>query len=271
MTHDVPRGADRSGAHPARLRPARPSRRRAGPDHDPTAPRTREGAAAETGPRAPGPGEPGTRAPGSGPVTVAIERRVAPENVPAVTRWVQAGVNLANRYPGFLGSGWVRASAGSHDWHMLYRFADAATLDAWQTSAERREWLAQGRGLVEETRVEHRTGIEGWFDAPAASPAAAPGADPAPAPPAPPRWKQSVSIWLGFFPVNLAFTLLVGALVPAWDDVPVVPRVLATTLVLTPVMTYLVLPRVTRLLAPWLARPARGGSDGPEVAAARAA
>src|SRR5690606_21446471 len=112
---------------------------------------------------------------------------------------------------------------------------------------------------------------EGWFDAPAASPAAAPGADPAPAPPAPPRWKQSVSIWLGFFPVNLAFTLLVGALVPAWDDVPVVPRVLATTLVLTPVMTYLVLPRVTRLLAPWLARPARGGSDGPEVAAARAA
>jgi len=179
------------------------------------------------------------------PVTVAIHRRVDPENVPAVTRWVQAGVNLANRYPGFLGSGWVRSSDGSHDWHMLYRFADAATLDAWEGSDDRLRWLAQGHGLVEERRVERRTGIEGWFDA---------GAAAAVAPVAPPRWKQSVSIWLGFFPVNLAFTLLVGALVPGWDDVAVLARVLVTTLVLTPVMTYLVLPRVTRLLGPWLAR-----------------
>jgi len=199
------------------------------------------------GPRpAPGP-PPGDRAPGTDrrPVTVAIRRRVAPDDVAAVTRWVQVGVNLANRYPGFLGSGWVRAADGSHDWHMLYRFADATTLEAWETSSDRSGWLEEGRGLVEETRVERRTGIEGWFDEPSA--------DAAPTEASPARWKQSVSIWLGFFPVNLAFTLLVGSLVPGWDDVPVVPRVLATTLVLTPVMTYLVLPRVTRLLAPWLA------------------
>src|SRR5690606_41636181 len=100
MTHDVPRGADRSGAHPARLRPARPSRRRAGPDHDPTAPRTREGAAAETRPRAPGPVEPGTPAPGSAAVTGAIERRAAPENVPAVTRTARARAHFPNRYRG---------------------------------------------------------------------------------------------------------------------------------------------------------------------------
>ncbi|QJW37865.1 antibiotic biosynthesis monooxygenase [Cellulosimicrobium protaetiae] len=236
MTHDVPEGERRTGGDPARaLPPELPAR----PD-----------------PRPP--------LAGTGPVTVAIERRVLPENVPAVTRWVQTGVNLANRYPGFLGSGWVRASAGSHDWHMLYRFADAATLDAWETSPDRVRWLAQGRGLVEETRVERRTGIEGWFDTPTTADAA-----PAGAPVAPPRWKQSVSIWLGFFPVNLAFTLLVGGLVPAWDDVPVVPRVLATTLVLTPVMTYLVLPRVTRLLAPWLARPPRTGRARVRPAARR--
>src|SRR5690606_31454330 len=113
------RGPERRPPRAPPARPTVPPPRRAGPDHDPTAPRTREGAAAETGPRAPGPGEPGTRAPGSGPVTVAIERRVAPENVPAVTPWVQAGVNRANHYPGFLGSGWDRASAGAHDRHML--------------------------------------------------------------------------------------------------------------------------------------------------------
>ncbi|MFE6234440.1 antibiotic biosynthesis monooxygenase [Cellulosimicrobium sp. NPDC057862] len=237
MTHDVPGDARRSGGDPA---PALPPNLLSRP-----------------APRPP--------VVGTGPVTVAIERRVLPENVPAVTRWVQNGVNLANRYPGFLGSGWVRASAGSHDWHMLYRFADAAMLDAWETSPDRVRWLAQGRDLVEETRVERRTGIEGWFDAPAPT-APAPGGTVVAAPP---RWKQSVSIWLGFFPVNLAFTLLVGSLVPAWDAVPAVPRVLATTLVLTPVMTYLVLPRVTRLLAPWLARPPRSGSRRSRPAARR--
>lgn len=142
MTHDVPGDARRTGGDPAPALPPNP------------------------------PSRPGPRPPVAGtgrPVTVAIERRVLPENVPAVTRWVQHGVNLANRYPGFLGSGWVRASAGSHDWHMLYRFADAATLDAWETSPDRVGWLAQGRDLVEETRVERRTGIEGWFDAPTAS------------------------------------------------------------------------------------------------------
>ncbi len=217
MTHDVHPGGATAGGDPAPHAPA-------------SAPR-------------PAP------VPGRSPVTVAVQRRVAPENVPAVTRWVQAGVNLANRYPGFLGSGWVRAADGSHEWHMLYRFADATTLETWETSSDRSRWLEEGRGLVEETRVERRTGIEGWFDEPAGTPA-----DEAPTPS---RWKQSVSIWLGFFPVNLAFTLLVGTLVPGWDDVPVVPRVLATTLALTPVMTYLVLPRVTRLLSPWLARAPR--------------
>ena len=54
--------------------------------------------------------------------------------------------------------------------------------------------------------------------------------------------------------VNLAFTLLMSWAVPSFGELPVVPRVLVTTLVLTPIMTYAVLPWVTRRLAPWLAR-----------------
>ncbi|GAB3596011.1 hypothetical protein [Microbacterium tumbae] len=42
--------------------------------------------------------------------------------------------------------------------------------------------------------------------------------------------------------------------VPGWGELPVWLRVLATTLVLTPVMTYWVLPWVTRMLRRWLAR-----------------
>ncbi|WIE54376.1 antibiotic biosynthesis monooxygenase [Curtobacterium sp. MCBD17_003] len=181
------------------------------------------------------------------PVTVSITRLVEPARIPEVTRWVQSGVNLANRYPGFLGSGWVRSHATSREWHMLYRFADHTTLATWENSDDRLRWLDEGRDLVVESRVEKRTGIEGWFDVPRDAPSDS----------APPRWKQAVSIWLGFFPVNLVFTLLVTAFVPFWPTFPTVPKVLLTTLVLTPVMTFWVLPFVTRLIRPWLLAPRR--------------
>ncbi|MFC9918361.1 antibiotic biosynthesis monooxygenase [Agromyces binzhouensis] len=195
------------------------------------------------------------------PITVSIRREVDPDRIAEATVWVQTGVNLANRYPGFLGSGWVRAGEDSDVWHMLYRFANEETLEAWERSPERSWWLEMGRGFVRAEKAKRRTGIEGWFDDPATGSVPAVADDPGSAdgalPPAPPRWKQAVSIWLGFFPVNLAFSLLI-ALAPWWEDVPLVLRVLVTTLVLTPIMTYWVLPRVTRMLRGWLV-PSRAG------------
>ncbi|MEI5584089.1 MULTISPECIES: antibiotic biosynthesis monooxygenase [unclassified Agromyces] len=189
----------------------------------------------------------------SEPITVSIRREVDPDRSAEATVWVQTGVNLANRYPGFLGSGWVRAGDDSTVWHMLYRFSDETTLAAWEQSPERAWWLEMGRGFVRDERSRRRTGIEGWFDDPPTGsvPSVTDAAAGATMPAAPPRWKQAVSIWLGFFPVNLAFALLM-AFVPGWEDVPLALRVLATTLVLTPIMTYWVLPWVTRMLRGWL-------------------
>ena len=66
-----------------------------------------------------------------------------------------------------------------------------------------------------------------------------------PVPPAPPRWKQAVTIWLGFFPTNLLASWLLG-FVPGFTEWPLILRVLLATLLLTPVMTYAVLPWVRR-------------------------
>ena len=199
------------------------------------------------------------------PITVSIERAVDPARITEATAWVQAGIQLANKHQGFLGSGWIRAGDDSWTWHMLYRFTDEHTLTAWEESPERQWWLSSGRDFATESRVERRTGIEGWFDSPVdrSMEVGAPdtGATPRPATAAvptvvavPPRWKQAVSIWLGFFPVNLAFSLFV-LLLPWWEDVAVLWRVLITTLVLTPIMTFWVLPAVTRAIRPWLQRP----------------
>lgn len=180
-----------------------------------------------------------------GPVTVAITRRTRPEDERLMQAWVDAGMGLAARFPGFLGSGSVRSSTGSPEWHMLYRFDSRASLLLWEESRERTRWLRAGADLVEHTRVEHGTGIEGWFDEPRTRSVRDVAA------PAPPRWKQAVTIWVAFFPMNLLLSWALGPLIGSW---PLALRLLVTTLLLTPVMVYLVLPQMTRLLQPWLSR-----------------
>lgn len=182
-------------------------------------------------------------------MTVSVTRRARPDRSHLVMAWVHAGTTLAERFPGFLGTGWVRPAADSDEWHMLYRFDSPASLATWEASEERRFWLSTAADLVEQTRVQRLTGIEGWFDPPteyADQQVAAQAA--------PPRWKQATMIWFAFFPLSLAMTVLAGWLVP---DLHVVPRVLVSTLLMTPVMTYLVLPFLTSRLEWWLhGRPA---------------
>jgi antibiotic biosynthesis monooxygenase (ABM) superfamily enzyme len=178
------------------------------------------------------------------PVTVSFTRRADPGHAREMTAWIRAGLSMAEGFPGFLGGGWVRSRQDADEWHMLCRFADQRSLAAWDSSSERQWWLRSAQGLAEVTRTEQRTGIEGWFDAPVAAEVRAPAARPAP-----PRWKQAITIWLVFFPLNLLATVTLGR---ALDGVPVVLRVAAVTLTLTPIMTYFLLPWITARLEWWL-------------------
>jgi antibiotic biosynthesis monooxygenase (ABM) superfamily enzyme len=131
-------------------------------------------------------------------VTMTVTRRALPGRDDEMAAWVQAGQRLAAGFDGFLGAGHVRPGRESDDWHMLYRFSDEAALDRWQQSSQREWWLASALGLVEETRVEKRTGIEGWFDEPR-------GRVVSSRPPSqPPRWKQACVIFLASPPSTAA-------------------------------------------------------------------
>ncbi len=179
------------------------------------------------------------------PVTVAVTRHIDADHADQMLAWIRAGFTLAERFPGFLGAGWVRGSTGSDDWHTLYRFDSPASLAAWEASEQRAWWLRSAQGLVAESRKVRRTGIEGWFDEPQDQDVE----DLRPRPSAPPRWKQAVMIWVAFFPLSLAMSALLAWLVPSLS---MVPRVLVTTVAMTPVMTYVVLPQLTRRLEWWL-------------------
>lgn len=77
-------------------------------------------------------------------------------------------------------------------------------------------------------------GFAGWFPA---SEAAAP------------RWKQALAVVSGLIPVSLAVSILRVALVP---DVPLGAAVVITSVCNVAVLTWLVMPLLTRILQSWL-------------------
>ena len=179
------------------------------------------------------------------PITVSITRTVSPDRAKEVAAWARAGQDLLSANPGYLGSGWVRPDPDSPEWHMLYRFADEASLSAWEKSPERARWVASALGMVQHSPEQRRTGIEGWFEQPSATEAIA-------APPfAPPRWKQMISIFCVFFPLSLAGNLALAPISGAW---PAPLRVFVLVVLVTPIMTYVAMPLVTTALRPWLMR-----------------
>jgi antibiotic biosynthesis monooxygenase (ABM) superfamily enzyme len=74
------------------------------------------------------------------------------------------------------------------------------------------------------------------------------------APPAmPPRWKTAVVVWLAIYPCITFVLWLVG---PKIQDWPLAVRTLAITVAVVPLMVFLLIPGLQRLLAPWLRRSA---------------
>ena len=168
------------------------------------------------------------------PVTLMVARRVADGRYQDLIAWLREGEQLATDFPGYLGSGVLAPPPGDNEFQIIFRFADEQTMHAWEHSASRTAWLARGSDLFAHPKEHRVSGIEGWFGAAGARP---------------PRWKQAVAIWLAFFPVSLLFNFV---LEPLLGELSLLPRVLVSTLCLTPLMVYFFIPLSTRILAGWL-------------------
>ena len=168
------------------------------------------------------------------PVTMLVARRVPRESLQKFRAWLHEGQQLAADFPGYLGSGVLAPPPGDDEHQIIFRFSDANTLASWEHSASRHTWLQRGTGLFAQPHEHRAQGLDSWFGNALRQP---------------PRWKQSIAIWLAFFPVSLAFNLLFGGRLA---ELPMVLRIFLSTLALTPLMTYWFIPLATRLLEPWL-------------------
>jgi antibiotic biosynthesis monooxygenase (ABM) superfamily enzyme len=184
--------------------------------------------------------EPGLPADAEGPVTTTVTRQVKPGHEAAYEQFLDGIIAAASRFPGHLGAEVFRPqTAAAGEYRVVYRFDTAQHLHAWLGSAEHAAWLERAEPhVIGPLRRQVLTGLEAWFTLPTQ-----PGLPP------PPRYKMALVTWMTIFPL---ITLVVVATAPLLGRLPLVARLAVTTGVTVPLMTWAVMPRVTRLLGWWL-------------------
>ena len=177
---------------------------------------------------------------GDPPVTAVASRRVRQGHEQEFEEWLSGILAAASEAPGYLGSEVLRPSDSEDDneYRVVFRFDHATNLHAWENSEERQRWLRELEPLLHEEKVHVLTGLETWFTLPSKV-----------GEPSPPRYKMVVVTWLGVFPIVTIIFSLFGH----WLNLlPTLVRTLVFTAVMVTLMTYVIMPRMTRLFSFWL-------------------
>jgi len=173
------------------------------------------------------------------PVTGVASRKIEPGREGEFEEWISGILSAVKEFPGYLGSEVLRPSgSGDDEYSILYRFDHASNLRRWDESEERRRWLDKAEPLVREENIRTLTGLETWFTLPSRD-----------GEPAPPRYKMALVTWLAVFVLVTVIFSLFGRWLEA---LPLLLRNLIFTAVMVTLMTYVVMPRVTRLFSFWL-------------------
>lgn len=177
------------------------------------------------------------------PVSTRISRMVPADKVAQFEPLLHKTITAARGFDGHLGVDVLRPDGGGV-YQIIFRYRSRAEHEAWMSSHQRREHVAQiDRLLGGGATIEVRTvdGWEGWF------------VNPGYATPAPPRrWKMAVVTLAALYPVLLTMISLLRLITSDWPF----PLSLLLTLGLTvPLMTWLIMPQLTVRLGAWLRRP----------------
>ncbi len=176
----------------------------------------------------------------TGPVTALFSRRPRPGHEPDFQEWLHRAVTTAGRSPGHLGAQVLHEPTTGY-YRLLYTFTDTGHLQAWLNSEERRQLQTEGAPLSQDIApAQALTGLETWFQLPEHSRTAM-------IPPA--RWRMWLLTLIAAYPL---VTLMQLTLLPATAAWPLPVRSAVLSLVLLTVMTYLVMPHISRLFRRFL-------------------
>ncbi len=173
-----------------------------------------------------------------GPVTISIARKIVSGREAEYEEWVKSISADAFAFPGHMGVNVIRPAGASREYVTIFRFDSYEHSKAWEDSAIRKDWLERLNGIVEgEVDVRTGTGLEFWFSLPEL-----PAAHPSP-------HKMALVLLVVVFVLVLAVRAVLSTFASEW---PMIAQLFITVFCQVMLMTYVVMPRVTRLLQAWL-------------------
>lgn len=154
--------------------------------------------------------------------------------------WLTDILSAVSSFPGYLGREIFRPAQGTRTYTSIVRFDSYDQLNAWIESDARKSFVSLVSDLLEKGDVhEIRTGIDFWFTPEGVRP--------------PMPWKQFLLTLSAVYPLSLIIPLLLS---PLFRVAPILGHPFMSGLLiaasLTALLTFVIMPRYTRLVKRWL-------------------
>ena len=178
-------------------------------------------------------GQHGNRVPKE--ITEVISRNIKPGHGKDYDDWLQRYMKLESEVPGYLGTTIIAPGGSSSSVrYVINRFADKASLDAWENSEEARKLIEEANNC---STYERATGLETWFSLPDLKTIAAP-----------PRWKMAIVTYTGAYCISSLSQYFIKLYL---GQSPLLANVVMN-MILVLGLTYFAMPLLSRLLRRWL-------------------
>jgi uncharacterized protein len=174
----------------------------------------------------------------AGTASSVFAYRTRPDREGEFQQWRHRILEEVRTWEGFLGTESFDTLDGAEpEFIVVVRFDTRAHLDAWLNSKVRKTYMKEVRSYVDRFTLRRiGSGFEGWFDISENT-----------APPA--RWRQALVILSALFPVIMVMRHLLS---PIFQVLPLPAAFLVLLSLDMAFLTYVVMPRYSRLMNFWL-------------------
>ena len=169
------------------------------------------------------------------PIHVAITRKVLPGKEQEFKDALHQFMGESFRHDGVHGARIISGPEGDDDREIgiLRTFKNKAERDAFYHSEHFKQWEEYASTITEEPVYRELNGLEAWFRSAAA----------------PPRWKMALVTLCGVFPTSILLNLTIS---PFVKNFPLFIRLLIIAACMVGILTWVVMPTLTRVLKKWL-------------------
>jgi uncharacterized protein len=171
-------------------------------------------------------------------VTKVISRNIKASHEKDYDDWLLRYMILERNVPGYLGTTIIAPGDNSSSVrYIINRFADKASLAAWENSEEALKLIEEANNYS--TRYyETATGLETWFTLPDFKTVVAP-----------PRWKMAIVVFIAAYAISSLSRSILNPFLGSW---PLLANSIIYSAILVAGLTYFALPMLSKLLRRWL-------------------